>query len=134
MTQSEPLLAALLPLLRGSGWTLAPLVIASHGRVALQDEIGALLKARLSVMLLGERPGLGSADSLGAYFTYSPSPGKRDADRNCVSNIRAGGITPADAAAKLHSMIERALRLQLSGVNLKDDAAPAIGSAPATLK
>lgn len=121
-TQGEPLLAALLPLMRARGWTLAPLIVARHGRVALQDEIGALLNARLSVMLLGERPGLGSADSLGAYFTYNPAPGRKDADRNCISNIRDGGLTISEAAAKLHYMIGKALDLRLSGVQLKDDA------------
>jgi ethanolamine ammonia-lyase small subunit len=122
-TQCEPLLAALLPLVRGSGWTLAPLIVARHGRVALQDEIGALLKARLSVMLLGERPGLGSADSLGVYFTFGPAPGRSDADRNCISNIRQGGLTIGDAAAKLHYLLGQAFHLALSGVRLKDDSA-----------
>jgi len=126
-TNGEPLLAALLPLVRGNGWTVAPLIVARHGRVALQDEIGALLNARLSVMLLGERPGLGSADSLGAYFTYNPAPGRRDADRNCISNIRDGGLTVAEAAARLHYMMERALELRLSGVQLKDDTLPTDG-------
>ena len=126
-TNGEPLLAALLPLVRGNGWTVAPLIVARHGRVALQDEIGALLNARLSVMLLGERPGLGSADSLGAYFTYNPAPGRRDADRNCIPNIRDGGLTVAEAAARLHYMMERALELRLSGVQLKDDTLPTDG-------
>jgi ethanolamine ammonia-lyase small subunit len=126
-TNGEPLLAALLPLVRGNGWTVAPLIVARHGRVALQDEIGALLNARLSVILLGERPGLGSADSLGAYFTYNPAPGRRDADRNCISNIRDGGLTVAEAAARLHYMMERALELRLSGVQLKDDTLPTDG-------
>jgi len=132
-TQCEPLLAALLPLVRGSGWTLAPLAVARHGRVALQDEIGSLLKARLTVMLLGERPGLGSADSLGVYFTYSPGPGKRDADRNCVSNIREGGLAIAHAAAKLHYLLARAFQLRLSGVQIKDDSAGLPGPDQATL-
>lgn len=122
-TQGEPLLAALLPLVRTRGWTLAPLIVARHGRVALQDEIGALLNARLSVMLLGERPGLGSADSLGAYLTYGPAPGRKDSDRNCISNIRTSGLTISEAAAKLHYMIGKALELRLSGVQLKDDTA-----------
>jgi len=121
-TQAAPMLAALLPLIRGSGWSLAPIVVAHHGRVALQDEIGALMKARLSVMLLGERPGLGSADSLGAYFTFGPAIGRTDADRNCISNIREGGLTAAAAAAKLHGLVANAFQLGLSGVQLKDDA------------
>src|ERR1700677_4716126 len=80
VTQCEPLLAAFLPLARASGWTLAPLIVARHARVALQDEIGALLKARVALILLGERPGLGSAGSLGAYFIHNPAPGRTDAD------------------------------------------------------
>ncbi len=73
-------------------------------------------------MLLGERPGLGSADSLGAYFTHSPAMGKTDADRNCVSNIRPGGLSSAEAAHKLHHLLSASRRLGLSGVGLKDDA------------
>jgi ethanolamine ammonia-lyase small subunit len=117
-----PLLAALIPLIRQSGWKLAPLVVARHGRVALQDEIGELLHARLSLILLGERPGLGAADSLGAYFTYAPHPGLTDAARNCVSNIRAEGFPPATAAQKLFYLITQSLQRGLSGVDLKDDA------------
>jgi len=122
-TQCEPLLRALLPLVRRSGWSLAPLIVARHGRVALQDEIGVVVKASLSVMLLGERPGLGSADSLGAYFTHGPSIGRRDADRNCISNIREGGLTTANAAAKLYYLIGKSFQFRLSGVQLKDDSA-----------
>jgi ethanolamine ammonia-lyase small subunit len=121
-TQCEPLLAALLPLLRERAWSLGPLVVARHARVALQDEVGSFLRARISLMLLGERPGLGSADSLGAYLTFAPAPGKTDAERNCVSNIRSGGLPPAAAAHKLHWLLEEAKRLRLSGVALKDDA------------
>jgi ethanolamine ammonia-lyase small subunit len=117
-----PLLAALLPLLRVSDWSLAPLVIVSHGRVALQDEIGALLHAQLSLMLLGERPGLGAVDSLGAYFTYAPQPGLTDAARNCVSNIRPGGLAPSAAAQKLAYLLAESRHRRLSGVDLKDDA------------
>jgi ethanolamine ammonia-lyase small subunit len=129
-TQTEPLLATLLPLLRESGWTVAPIVIARHARVALQDEIGEIFRARLSLMLLGERPGLGSADSLGAYFTHSPALGKTDADRNCISNIRPGGLPPEAAAHKLHHLLQQSRILGLSGVSLKDDS-PAF--APSTL-
>jgi ethanolamine ammonia-lyase small subunit len=128
-TQAQPLLAALLPLLTASGWTIAPLLVALHGRVALQDEIGEILRARISLMLIGERPGLGSADSLGAYFTYGPRTGNTDADRNCISNIRPGGITPADAARKLLALLTQSRALALSGVRLKDDA-PALGGDP----
>ncbi len=124
MTQIAPLLAGLLPCLGGAGWQLAPLIIARHARVALQDEIGQLFRARLSLMLLGERPGLGSADSLGAYFTHAPAPGRTDADRNCVSNIRAGGLPPMEAAHKLFHLLGESRRLALSGVALKDSTPP----------
>jgi len=120
-TQARPLLAALRPLLAADGWTLAPLVVAKHARVALQDEIGEILRAQFSLILLGERPGLGSADSLGAYFTHAPSPGRTDADRNCLSNIRPGGLSSGDAARKLHALLTQARRLRLSGVALKDE-------------
>ena len=119
--QAVPLLEVMIPLTRQNGWTLTPLVVASRGRVALQDEIGALLGARLSLMLLGERPGLGAADSLGAYFTYAPRPGLTDASRNCVSNIRAAGLPPAEAAQRLFYLLSQSLRRELSGVELKDD-------------
>lgn len=122
VTQCEPLLAALLPLAHASGWSLAPLVVARHARVALQDEIGALLKARVSLMLLGERPGLGSADSLGAYFTHGPFTGRTDADRNCVSNIRKDGLATAEAAQKLHYLLAKSFALGISGVPLKDES------------
>lgn len=120
-SQAKPLLTALLPLLRASGWTLAPLIVAKQARVALQDEIGEILRAQFSLMLLGERPGLGNADSLGAYFTHAPGPSRTDADRNCLSNIRPGGLTSEDAAHKLHALLAQARRLRTSGVALKDD-------------
>jgi ethanolamine ammonia-lyase small subunit len=116
-----PLLAALVPLVQQSGWKLAPLIVAKHGRVALQDEIGELLQARLSLMLLGERPGLGAADSLGAYFTYAPHPVLTDAARNCVSNIRTEGLPPTEAVQKLFHLMTQSLQRGLSGVELKDD-------------
>lgn len=128
-TQSEPLLATLLPLLRESGWSLAPLIVVRHARVALQDEIGEIFRAQISLMLLGERPGLGNADSLGAYFTFAPALGRTDADRNCLSNIRPGGLLPAEAAPKLRYLLEKSLHLGLSGVRLKDDA-PGLAAAP----
>jgi ethanolamine ammonia-lyase small subunit len=119
---APPLLATLVPLLQQNGWPLAPLIVVKHGRVALQDEIGELLQARLSLMLLGERPGLGAADSLGAYFTYAPHPGLTDAARNCVSNIRTEGLPPVEAAQKLFYLMTQSRKRALSGVDLKDDA------------
>ncbi len=120
--QAVPLLKVLLGLVRQRGWLLTPLIVATHGRVALQDEIGALLGARMSLMLLGERPGLGAPNSLGAYFTYAPRPGLTDASRNCISNIRTEGLPPGEAAHKLFALLSQALRRELSGVELKDDA------------
>lgn len=117
--QAAPLLAEFLPQARASGWSLAPLVVACFARVALADEIGQRLGARAALILLGERPGLGSPDSLGAYLTYAPRPGRTDAERNCVSNIRPEGLPPAVAAERLHRLISASLRLKLSGVDLK---------------
>jgi len=101
------------------GWRWAPLVIASQARVALADEIGEILNARLSVILIGERPGLSSADSMGIYLTYAPRIGCTDAQRNCISNIRQSGLSPEKAARQLHVLISSAFKLGLSGVNLK---------------
>ncbi|TVT43383.1 ethanolamine ammonia-lyase subunit EutC [Hymenobacter setariae] len=117
-----PLLGLLLPELRATGLHLGPLVLAEQARVALGDEIGHLLRARLVLVLIGERPGLSAPDSLGAYFTYGPRPGLTDEARNCVSNIRSAGLPYAAAAAKLSWLLREALRRQLSGVALKDQA------------
>ena len=115
-----PLLSLLLPQLRQSCFHLSPIIVAEQARVALGDEIGHLLNARLTLILIGERPGLSSPNSLGAYFTYAPHPGLTDEARNCISNIRPEGLSYQLAAHKLCIMLREALRLQLSGVNLKD--------------
>lgn len=126
-----PLLDALLPRLASRG--LAPIVLARQGRVALGDEVGALLGARLTVMLIGERPGLSAADSLGAYLTFGPRIGLTDAARNCVSNIRAGGLAPEAAARKIAWLVDRAFALSLTGVALKDGSdEPALAPTPGT--
>lgn len=116
-----PLVDALLPLLGERGWRLAPVVVARQARVALADEVGECLGARLAVSLIGERPGLSAADSLGIYLTYGPRVGRKDAERNCISNVRRGGLAHAEAAALLVRLAGTALQRGLSGVDLKDD-------------
>jgi ethanolamine ammonia-lyase small subunit len=102
-------------------WSVAPLVIARQARVAIGDPIGQALGARLVVVLIGERPGLSAADSLSAYITWDPKPGRRDSERNCVSNIRSpGGLEPRQAADKIIWLMGEAKRLGFSGVALKD--------------
>jgi ethanolamine ammonia-lyase small subunit len=116
-----PLLSALAPSLRAAGFSLAPLVLACHTRVALQDDIGSVLAARSSVILLGERPGLHAPVSLGAYFVFDPKVGTTDERRNCVSNIRDNGLSPAAAAETLLHLLTQSFARRISGVNLKDD-------------
>src|SRR5258705_9846554 len=111
----------LIPFLKQSVLTIAPIVIAKQARVAIGDEIGSILNAKLSVILIGERPGLSSPDSMGAYITYQPLPGKTDESRNCVSNIRPEGLPYDLAAGKIGRLINASLRLKLSGILLKDD-------------
>lgn len=107
---------------RLAGWRVAPVVVAHLARVALGDEIGARLGARMVVVLIGERPGLSAADSLGAYLTWGPAPGRRDSERNCVSNIRPPhGLGYEAAADTLAWLIRAAGRLRLTGVGLKDE-------------
>lgn len=132
---AAPLTAALLPYVEAEGWTLAPIVVASQARVALGDEVGELLGARLVLLLVGERPGLSSPDSLGAYLTFAPRVGRTDAERNCVSNIRAEGLSYHQAAHKLAWLAREALRVGATGVGLKDEsdveALPPVGTVPA---
>jgi ethanolamine ammonia-lyase small subunit len=112
--------------------TLGPVVLVPDGRVALGDDVGEALGARLSIVLVGERPGLSSADGVGIYMTYAPSVGTTDERRNCISNVRTpGGLAYDAAAAKLAWLVEQALVRQLSGVALKDEApALVLGSGP----
>lgn len=118
-----PLLAELLPRLLAAGWTLAPLTLVEHGRVAICDPIGEGLRARCSLMLIGERPGLSAADSMGAYLTWEPRVGRTDAERNCLSNIRNGGLGVVEAASRLMMLIGAAHAMGLTGVALKEGAA-----------
>lgn len=117
-----PLLQRIEEQIEKDGWTLAPISLVQQSRVALGDEVGERLKAKMVVMLLGERPGLSSPDSLGLYFTYDPKVGRTDADRNCISNIRLEGLSYNLAAHRLIHLMREACRRQLSGVNLKDEA------------
>jgi ethanolamine ammonia-lyase small subunit len=117
---SIALLTALLPLIKGLGFTIAPVCLIEQGRVAIGDETGSFFQAKISLMLIGERPGLSSPDSLGAYITYHPQKGNTDAMRNCVSNIRPKGLSYNVAADKIVFLIKESIRLRVSGVALKD--------------
>lgn len=117
-----PFITRLEEQMSGDGWSIAPVVLVEQGRVAIGDEIGQLLGAKMVVMLIGERPGLSSPDSLGLYFTYNPKVGLTDAYRNCISNVRLEGLSYGMAAHRLLYLMREACRRQLSGVNLKDEA------------
>jgi ethanolamine ammonia-lyase small subunit len=117
---ARPLMDALLPLL--DGWRIAPVCIVEHARVAIADEIGEKIGAALSLILIGERPGLSSPDSLGAYLTWSPRVGRTDAERNCVSNIRPEGLDPVLAAQRIAMLMRAARDRRLTGVELSSVA------------
>jgi len=116
------LLKLLIPQLVAAGLKIAPLCLVKQGRVAVADDIGHQIKAKLSLILIGERPGLSSADSMGAYLTFDPKPGLTDESRNCISNIRPHGLTFKAAAKKIFYLVQEALKRKLSGVALKDNA------------
>ena len=124
-----PLLRSLLPLLAERHWRVAPLTLVQQGRVAVGDPIAETLNARSSLVLIGERPGLTSADSLGAYLTWAPATGRTDADRNCVSNIRMSGLPPEAAAARLMHLLEAAHSLGATGTTLKEGTGLTLSSA-----
>jgi ethanolamine ammonia-lyase small subunit len=104
---------------------IAPIVLAGQARVAIGDEIGALLQAKSSVVLVGERPGLSVADSLGLYVTWDPRHGRKDSERNCVSNVHAGGLSYREAAEKIAWLLSEAARQGATGVQLKENATSA---------
>ena len=118
---AQPVVTALHARLASRGWTIAPIIVVPFARVAIQDEIGSGLNARISLILLGERPGLGSPDSLGAYFVWGPKVGRSDAERNCVSNIRPEGLPLATAVTTLEYLLTASRHLKLSGIALKDE-------------
>jgi ethanolamine ammonia-lyase small subunit len=127
-----PFLDLLLPRLHEAGYRLPPVCLVKQGRVAIGDEIAARYSARLCIVLIGERPGLSSPDSMGIYFTYRASPGiSTDADRNCISNIHQNGLSYGQALRKLLYLIRESEKLQLSGVRLKDETSE---EAPAHLQ
>jgi ethanolamine ammonia-lyase small subunit len=117
------LVSHLLPLLaEGNDVAIGHFVVASGARVALGDEIGAILGARMVVTLIGERPGLSAPDSLGAYLTFAPKPGRTDAERNCVSNVHKAGLSHDEAAFKIAWLVREGLAREATGVALKDES------------
>ncbi|CAI1846333.1 ethanolamine ammonia-lyase subunit EutC [Serratia marcescens] len=120
--QALPLLQALRPYLDSLGLTVAPVVLAHQARVALGDEIGECLQARAVAVLIGERPGLSSPDSLGVYLTWGPNARRTDAERNCISNVRPEGLDYPQAAFRLAWLLEQAFLRRLSGIELKDES------------
>jgi len=128
---AAPLLAALRAR-APERWAAAPVVVALEARVALGDEVGQRLGARLVAVLIGERPGLSSPDSLGVYLTSAPRPGLSDAERNCVSNVRPEGLGYEEAARRVDWLVAAALSGGGTGVELKDGsgAAPELSAPP----
>jgi len=123
---AAPFLGVLRACIAAEGWTVAPPMIVQQGRVAVGDEIGALLDARVVVVLIGERPGLSSPDSMGLYITWAPRVGLTDERRNCISNVRPAGQSYEEAAGRLHYLLAEARRRQLTGVELKDETGGAM--------
>lgn len=118
------LIEGLLQVVEHTQYTLAPVNLVENGRVAIGDEVGEILGAEFTLVLIGERPGLSSPNSLGAYLTKNPKVGTTDESRNCISNIRKGGLSTLGAVQKISYLIDSALRLGQTGVNLKDDMPP----------
>ncbi|MBS0235644.1 MAG: ethanolamine ammonia-lyase subunit EutC [Proteobacteria bacterium] len=117
-----PYLTAFLPYAAKSGWKLSPVLLAADARVALGDEAGEILGGKAVLVLIGERPGLSSPDSLGVYLTFAPRVGLKDADRNCISNVRQRGLSYEEGAFKTAWLLREAFKRGLTGVNLKDES------------
>lgn len=127
---AAPLLTRIVPMLRETNQAVAPIIIAEQGRVALGDDVGEIIGAQAVAVLIGERPGLSAADSLGVYLTWQPKRGRTDAERNCISNIRPEGLPPEAAADKLLWLIGAMQRLRLTGVELKDEQPAPLAALP----
>jgi len=123
---AAPFLGVLRARIAAESWTIAPPVIVQQGRVAVGDEVGALLGAQVVVVLIGERPGLSSPDSMGLYVTWAPRVGLTDERRNCISNVRPAGQSYEEAAGRLYYLLAEARRRQLTGVELKDETGGAV--------
>ena len=119
---ARPVLEELLRLLDAAQWRRAPLITVEQCRVAIGDEIGSAVGAAMSLVLIGERPGLSSADSLGAYMTWQPRPGRTEAERNCISNIRPEGLGYIPAARRIFYLLTEARVRRLTGFELKEDS------------
>ncbi len=116
-----PMLTDFVPQLKAKGFSMAPVTVVEQGRVAIADQIGEILNALMSIIFIGERPGLKSPDGLGIYLTYNPRSGTTDERRNCISNVRKNGLAYQVACSKLLYLIEESFRRKLSGVELKDE-------------
>jgi len=126
VSHAIPLLDEVLATFRHGSWNIGPVALVEQGRVAIGDEIGQILRAKLVAMLIGERPGLAAPDSLGVYLTFAPRIGRTDAERNCLSNIRPQGLTYHEAARRLGYLCEEARRRGLTGIELKDESHDAL--------
>jgi len=120
-TNLVPFMNRLLPDIREKGYRVPPLFLVEQGRVAVADDVAEFVGAKMAVIFVGERPGLKSPDSMGIYMTYNARRGSLESSRNCISNIRPEGMSYAAGVSKLKYLIDKSMRLQLSGVNLKDD-------------
>ena len=127
-----PLMKTVLPGLLEEKWRVGPVCVVEQGRVAIGDEIGEALGASMTVVLIGERPGLSAPDSMGIYLTWNPHPGTTDNSRNCISNVRAEGLSYEVAAQKLLYLMTEAKRRRLSGIELKEAAQTLLSADVAT--